>query len=581
MRTSSRRRRCGSWPRSPTSTCSSPPPSIRCSRPPSTSSASAARPSTEVLSYAPNRVADLPAERDQLQRPVVYHLFGKRLGLADLRDLRRGPARIHLRAAERAPGAGEAVPRARAQPPAVHRQQFHQLAGAPVPAHGQAPAPVRSARRRRGHGGRPHQRRTSGWWPSCSRSACARASTRAPSASSTSCTRAGTRAASPRLRRAGGRAAALPAAGARDAGQRGVHQLRARGSARRAADQGRARSGRHHHLVRHGPARGRRRLRPQDPAQHRALLLLHSGGLGHHAAAPRGLLPARVELRDRPRAQHGRRRAVHPAGDHRRHERRPKRWCPDKFKALHFTQLPGGKVPPEFAQRLRDFMRARAADERAAEQTAAATDDPTIDRPQSLAGPRLVHRGNARLFLRPRRGSRRARAARAAQAADRAVRPVGPRQDLDPARRAGAAPARPGLLPGLRAHRLRPRMRPSRPSRSSRPSPAPRAGPANGRRPASPSQGESLWEFLHHRDDVLRDESGNTLHPAADLRSVRGDLHARRRATTSGRARAARFIADLADLVENRPPAGARGASSRRTTRRPSASISRAATTAS
>ncbi len=34
-------------------------------------------PSTEVLSYAPNRVADLPSERDQLQRPVVYHLFGK------------------------------------------------------------------------------------------------------------------------------------------------------------------------------------------------------------------------------------------------------------------------------------------------------------------------------------------------------------------------------------------------------------------------------------------------------------------------------------------------------------------------
>lgn len=34
-------------------------------------------PSTEVLSYAPNRVADLPSERDRLQRPVVYHLFGR------------------------------------------------------------------------------------------------------------------------------------------------------------------------------------------------------------------------------------------------------------------------------------------------------------------------------------------------------------------------------------------------------------------------------------------------------------------------------------------------------------------------
>ncbi|MGB6450957.1 MAG: toll/interleukin-1 receptor domain-containing protein [Steroidobacteraceae bacterium] len=34
-------------------------------------------PSTEVLSYVPNRVVDLPAEREQLSRPVVYHLFGK------------------------------------------------------------------------------------------------------------------------------------------------------------------------------------------------------------------------------------------------------------------------------------------------------------------------------------------------------------------------------------------------------------------------------------------------------------------------------------------------------------------------
>ncbi len=34
------------------------------------------QPHAEVLAYAPNRVADLPAERGQLQRPVVYHLLG-------------------------------------------------------------------------------------------------------------------------------------------------------------------------------------------------------------------------------------------------------------------------------------------------------------------------------------------------------------------------------------------------------------------------------------------------------------------------------------------------------------------------
>jgi hypothetical protein len=32
---------------------------------------------TEVIAYAPNRVADLPVARDDLQRPVVYHLLGR------------------------------------------------------------------------------------------------------------------------------------------------------------------------------------------------------------------------------------------------------------------------------------------------------------------------------------------------------------------------------------------------------------------------------------------------------------------------------------------------------------------------
>ena len=33
--------------------------------------------STEVVAYSPNRVSDLPAEREHLQRPVVYHLMGR------------------------------------------------------------------------------------------------------------------------------------------------------------------------------------------------------------------------------------------------------------------------------------------------------------------------------------------------------------------------------------------------------------------------------------------------------------------------------------------------------------------------
>ena len=33
--------------------------------------------STEVIAYTPNRVTDLPSEREKLQRPVIYHLLGR------------------------------------------------------------------------------------------------------------------------------------------------------------------------------------------------------------------------------------------------------------------------------------------------------------------------------------------------------------------------------------------------------------------------------------------------------------------------------------------------------------------------
>jgi hypothetical protein len=35
------------------------------------------QPTAEVIAYAPNRVADLPVERSQLQRAVVYHILGR------------------------------------------------------------------------------------------------------------------------------------------------------------------------------------------------------------------------------------------------------------------------------------------------------------------------------------------------------------------------------------------------------------------------------------------------------------------------------------------------------------------------
>ena len=65
--------------------------------------------------------------------------------------------------------------------------------------------------------------------------------------------------------------------------------------------------------------------------------------------------------------------------------------------------------------------------------------------------------------------------------------------------------------------------------------------------------GESLWEFLHHRDDVLLDESGKPLIPLLIFDQFE-EIFTLAQSDDFGRARAARFISELADLVENRPP---------------------------
>ena len=66
-------------------------------------------------------------------------------------------------------------------------------------------------------------------------------------------------------------------------------------------------------------------------------------------------------------------------------------------------------------------------------------------------------------------------------------------------------------------------------------------------------EGESLWEFLHHRDDVLRDASGKTLIPLLIFDQFE-EIFTLAQSDEFGRKRAAEFIDDLADLVENRPP---------------------------
>ncbi len=68
------------------------------------------------------------------------------------------------------------------------------------------------------------------------------------------------------------------------------------------------------------------------------------------------------------------------------------------------------------------------------------------------------------------------------------------------------------------------------------------------------AEGESLWEFLHHRDDVLRDANGRTLIPLIIFDQFE-EIFTLAQGDAFGRERAARFVEDLADLVENRAPA--------------------------
>lgn len=73
-------------------------------------------------------------------------------------------------------------------------------------------------------------------------------------------------------------------------------------------------------------------------------------------------------------------------------------------------------------------------------------------------------------------------------------------------------------------------------------------------RPGSSIEGESLWEFLHHRGDLLRDAAGHTLMPLLIFDQFE-EIFTLGQADDAGRLRAKEFLEDLADLVENRAPA--------------------------
>ncbi|HEY7904280.1 MAG TPA: hypothetical protein VIH36_12560 [Casimicrobiaceae bacterium] len=72
-------------------------------------------------------------------------------------------------------------------------------------------------------------------------------------------------------------------------------------------------------------------------------------------------------------------------------------------------------------------------------------------------------------------------------------------------------------------------------------------------RPGSAVAGESLWEFFHHREDVLHDDAGRPVVPLLIFDQFE-EIFTLAQGDDAGRRRAAAFVEDLADLVENRPP---------------------------
>lgn len=73
-------------------------------------------------------------------------------------------------------------------------------------------------------------------------------------------------------------------------------------------------------------------------------------------------------------------------------------------------------------------------------------------------------------------------------------------------------------------------------------------------RPGSAVEGESLWEFLHHRGDLLRNAAGQSLVPLLIFDQFE-EIFTLGQADDAGKLRAQQFLEDLADLVENRAPA--------------------------
>ena len=226
---------------------------------------------------------------------------------------------------------------------------------------------------------------------------------------------------------------------------------------------------------------------------------------------------------------------------------------PDKFKALHFTQLPGGVVPAEFAQRL-ERLHAGATAMNAPPTTPAADSLParSVDERNPWLGLASFTEETRAYFY-----GREEEVAELARRVQRKLLTV----LFGQSGLGKTSILRAGLVPRLRGQGYCPvyvridygRDAPEPAEQIKQAIAAPRARSGEWTQVGVAVEGESLWEFLHHRDDVLRDEAGNTLIPLLIFDQFE-EIFTLAQSDDFGRARAARFIDELADLVENRPP---------------------------
>src|SRR3984885_14071781 len=261
-----------------------------------------------------------------------------------------------------------------------------------------------------------------------------------------------------------------------------------------------------------------------------------------------------MELCNRPRAQHGRRRTLHPASHHRRHRHRRSAGSRQVQGAALYAPAGrrGARRVRAAPARLHAAASAMNAQPQPAPQSSPTPEAPAVDERNPWLGLASFTEETRAYFF-----GREEEVAELARRVQRKLLTV----LFGQSGLGKTSILRAGLVPRLRAQGYCPIYVRIDYARSA-PEPAEQIKQAIAqiaRRSGQWTQvgvavaGESLWEFLHHRDDVLRDEHGATLIPLLIFDQFE-EIFTLAQSDGFGRARAARFVAKLADLVENRPP---------------------------